>query len=406
MSLWRLALAGLALAVNVAWLGELPKAPVEKPLSRGAPDDALLRALEAGDEERALEVLDSGDVSRLLRLRSRRRDCTPLMLASGATGRVFRRVAARLAGLGEAKAAHVGAAARSRGGATAAEYAAARGANELAKRLESLAREEVRETARQRCRCCGALVMRRPRIASLADRYRLGHHTNPLVRRFFQNHTAWQILMRPEFHVFHKARGFHKELSESLCVLDEIERWKPEVLAEGQDWHVLDLCCGKSLTSLLLAARAPKLQISAVDWVKPDQLPHYAEVGISSVEYVQQDILAKDGLSALEAQIRRIGRPTLVTGVHLCGTLSAQAVELFKQPSVRACILVPCCLPHLRDAPQCLKHLYRQSVADETQYLQWSRYLEGCLSASGAVRRSSAVHMRSSKRTVLLAVKE
>lgn len=83
--------------------------------------------------------------------------------------------------------------------------------------------------------------------------------------------------MRPEFHVFHKARGFHKELSESLCVLDEIERWRPEVLAEPQDWHVLDLCCGKSLTSLLLAARAPKLKISAVDWVKPDQLPHYAE---------------------------------------------------------------------------------------------------------------------------------
>ena len=42
-------------------------------------------------------------------------------------------------------------------------------------------------------------------------------------------------------------------------------------------------------------------------------------------------------------------------------------------------LLVPCCLPHLRDAPNALKHLYRQSVPDDQQYSEWAGYLEAPL---------------------------
>lgn len=103
------------------------------------------------------------------------------------------------------------------------------------------------------------------------------------------------------------------------------------------------------------------------------------------------------------------GRTTAMVGLHLCGNLSVRAVELFEElESIRICILVPCCLPHLRDAPNSLKHLYRQSVADDLQYAKWVSYLEERLAAIpnvAMVRQRSAVHMKSKKNTILTAIK-
>ena len=43
---------------------------------------------------------------------------------------------------------------------------------------------------------------------------------------------------------------------------------------------------------------------------------------------------------------RRCSGPVLILGVHLCGTLSLRAVDLFNQhPQARLLILKPCCLP-------------------------------------------------------------
>ena len=45
--------------------------------------------------------------------------------------------------------------------------------------------------------------------------------------------------MGPEFHTFHKARSLHKELSESLAVLDRLEEVCPELrLADGKGCKV------------------------------------------------------------------------------------------------------------------------------------------------------------------------
>eukprot|EP00434_Breviolum_minutum_P027840 symbB.v1.2.024626.t1/scaffold2275.1/size83574/1 len=98
----------------------------------------------------------------------------------------------------------------------------------------------------------------------------------------------------------------------------------------------------------------------------------------------------------------------LVVGLHLCGNLSVKTVELFEQmPQIRVCLLVPCCLPHLRDAPNVLKHLYRQSVPDDQQYSEWAGYLEARLAAipNVTVQKSVAVHMKSKKSIVLTAIK-
>ena len=166
----------------------------------------LLSALEAGEHERALELLQSPKAATWLRRRSRRRDCTPLMLAAGALGEIYEEVVERMLDFGSGvDGADV--AAKSRSFRTAADYAAMHpGGSRLAARLRSLEDKELKETAHKRCPCCGVALMRRPRVASLADRYREGRHSNPLLRRFFQNWPeAWETLMRPEFHTFHKA---------------------------------------------------------------------------------------------------------------------------------------------------------------------------------------------------------
>eukprot|EP00438_Fugacium_kawagutii_P025725 Skav210481 [mRNA] locus=scaffold737:689744:691642:- [translate_table: standard] len=111
--------------------------------------------------------------------------------------------------------------------------------------------------------------------------------------------------------------------------------------------------------------------------------------------------------SAVAASLEQAGRSKAVlAGLHLCGNLSVRAVELFRK---LLGILVPCCLPHMRDAPKALKHLYRQSVADDAQYTAWVGYLEagGWVQPSPNVeiRKSAAVQMKSKKNMVLTAIK-
>ena len=201
----------------------------------------------------------------------------------------------------------------------------------------------------------------------------------------------------------------HKELSESLAVLEKLYEVCPGLLrAEGKDWHILDLCCGKSLTCALAASRYPELILSAVDQVAPDILPHYEWADMLNVQYLQQDVLAQNCTEVLGQRVAQVHRPAAVIGIHLCGRLSERAVEVFEAvEQVRVCILVPCCLPHLREAPASLTHLYRKSVPDATQYAKWASHLQARLmSVPGAtVEKVVASDMKSTKQTVLVAVK-
>ena len=182
-----------------------------------------------------------------------------------------------------------------------------------------------------------------------------------------------------------------------------------EGLLGNLGWHVVDLCCGKSLTCALAASQLDELAISAVDRVGPEGLPHYAWAGMLNVQYLQQDLFAQNYTDVLSHRISQVSRPAAIIGIHLCGRLSERAIELFEGvEDVRVCIIVPCCLPHLRQAPACLKHLYRKSVADEKQYAAWAEYLQGRLAdVSGAtVEMTTAPHMKSTKRTMIAAVKK
>mmetsp|Transcript_86379 Transcript_86379/g.268365 ORF Transcript_86379/g.268365 Transcript_86379/m.268365 type:complete len:358 (-) Transcript_86379:83-1156(-) len=263
-----------------------------------------------------------------------------------------------------------------------------------------------RRSRPRRCRVCGARVLKRPKILGLAERYRRGENGSKLVARFMSDQaTTFMALMEPQYHTWHsRTRRFHKELSESLAVIDELQ----DLALDQGGWHVVDLCCGKSLTSALVALPNRGVAVTAVDRVAPQDLPHYADAGVTNIEYLQWDVLASGFVDKLRQHVEALARPTAVLGMHLCGRLSERATEAFRKIDlVRACVLAPCCLPHSEDAPPELAHLYNTGTADADQFRAWGDYLEAALrSVPGAtVTRTVNGEILSPRRTVLVARK-
>lgn len=258
----------------------------------------------------------------------------------------------------------------------------------------------------RRCQACGARVLKRPKILSLADRYRRGENSSGLVANFLSGDSAtFMALMEPQYHTWHsRTKRFHKELSESLAVIDALQ----SVVPEHGAWHAIDLCCGKSLTSALLAVPNAGMAVTAVDRVQPQDLPHYADAGVANVEYLQLDVLADTFVDTLAARVEALGRPTALLGMHLCGRLSERAVEAFQRIDlVRACVLAPCCLPHSKVAPAELAHLYDTGMAHTDQFHAWVDYLAAFLSVTPgvSVTRTEVDDILSTRRTVMVAKK-
>eukprot|EP00966_Prymnesium_polylepis_P091751 2123767-Prymnesium_polylepis.1 len=149
--------------------------------------------------------------------------------------------------------------------------------------------------------------------------------------------------------------------------------------AEAREWHVVDLCCGKSYVSALLACVYPHFRLTAIDRVSAAYIPHYAEAGCANVTYAQHDILADDFATALGAIVteqQRAGRRTVVLGMHLCGLLSLRTIELFRDmDGVVALVLAPCCLPAARRARDTPPDVYAARDPAE-QYARWCSFLE------------------------------
>lgn len=359
----------------------------------------LIVAIEMSNEEEASRLLEGPEAPRMLRARSPR-GLTPLMLA--AMGRCSEELAKKMLVHGPEVA---GVSLRSRKGKTAAYYAELHAASAaFLAQLRSLERQELERTASVRCQVCGVPIARRPKLAELVEQCRCGAESNALVARFFGNDLAVASLLQPHFHTLNNDEKCRKKLSQSLAVLGALERAVPDLAS----WHIVDLCCGKSLTSSLAALQHPESVVTAVDRLARSHLPHFDEAGITNVRYLRLNVLADSFVSDLAHAIRAVARPTVVLGMHLCGRLSERAIEVFRCTDlVRVCILSPCCLPHLDDAPPSLVPLYRTGASDEEQYAAWGLHLEQALGAEpGAAVESEVVpDILSVKRTVLTATK-
>jgi hypothetical protein len=189
-----------------------------------------------------------------------------------------------------------------------------------------------------------------------------------------------------------KADKVIKELIETAPVIDAVRTIVNEAeLDEGERFTIVDLCSGKGFLSMFLSEMLPVERVERsflVDkawpphnWEGPIRSHHISDAHIYRersasgddepydeggetyfstwpvpMHTSKQDI--KKGASTLRSMerhlLKRCSGPVLVLAVHLCGTLSLRAIDLYNELSRREgpgrasfLALKPCCLPRM-----------------------------------------------------------
>jgi hypothetical protein len=285
---------------------------------------------------------------------------------------------------------------------TAADYAREGNYSRLAARLTQLslqvdhvARCEVilHDSRHERCGVCDERVKLQDNLWHLRQRVYRGKETNPLVVEFVQSDHFKLLAQRP-FHRLTCMKSFSKEVTESMACMHVVRKTVQEL---GSSFHVVDLCCGKSLNTALCVLEFQKsVVVTAVDRLDPKLLPHYEKY--PNVHYMRADILDKDFFSRLRGHINRINLPTIILGVHLCGRLSVTAIRLAHvSPLVRNIMIVPCCLPKRRYA-----HDFPPGLVGSGQFQVWVAHLEMEMAEHGThIGTICNPNIRSPKNTML-----
>ena len=190
-------------------------------------------------------------------------------------------------------------------------------------------------------------------------------------RRFRGNPGLWR-------RIFKKGR-FVKELTETAPIIDAVLNLvESTTLADGEQFTIVDLCCGKGFLSMTLSELLDPRKVERcvlVDkaWprsgssleVLPHQMNwehiygHHFDTDGARVGYFEswpirlvtskQDLKKGSTRRALKGAIfAKASGPVLVLAVHLCGTLSLRAAEMFNDhENVKMMVLKPCCLPSI-----------------------------------------------------------
>jgi hypothetical protein len=353
-------------------------------------------ALNENDTDAASNLIETGDL--LLLNQQSTNGVTPLMLL--AMGYCSEELIWRLL----ERRGSVSIAAFSDTRRTAADYAKeGKRSPNVADTLRQLENDEMQRSAKHRCPVCGDVVKRRPLLKFFQERADRGQEDNALLRRFFSN-KVHRALEQPRYHQVNGIRTIRKELSESIAVLEALECDLP---CFSSSWHIVDLCSGKSITSLLASLRHPGVTVSAVDRLDLRFVPHFASEEQGSIQYTQLDVMDESFIENLDRLVAESARPTALLGMHLCGNLSVRAIKAFQDiQAVHAVVLSPCCLPAKSDGAT-PPHLYHSKDADD-QYKSWAHHLEDTLqnaTPDAAVSFKVVHEILSPKNIVICAIK-
>lgn len=173
-----------------------------------------------------------------------------------------------------------------------------------------------------------------------------------------------------------KADRVVKELVEAAPVIDAVRSVvAQQQLAGGEKISIIDLCSGKGFLSMFLSEMLDPDKVERCFLVDKAWPPHDLEGEIKPHHISDAHIYGERPESAdvpryynswpvplhtskqdlkNKATVRKMGKhmfarcsgPVLILGVHLCGTLSLRAVDLFNNhPQAKMLVLKPCCLP-------------------------------------------------------------
>ncbi|KAL7542301.1 hypothetical protein ACHAWF_009895 [Thalassiosira exigua] len=186
-------------------------------------------------------------------------------------------------------------------------------------------------------------------------------------RRYRGNPSLWKRMFRKD--------RVLKEFVEAAPFVDAVRRLVASYdSSNGKKFTIVDLACGKGYLSMLLSELLPPDKVEKIvlvdrqwpmhnmepqshhiSWthiygsykeVEDQSLPRYFETWPIRLHTSKVDLKKSKEIRSLEQRLFRNKGPVILVAVHLCGTLSLKAVELFNNnPETRFFCLKPCCLP-------------------------------------------------------------
>lgn len=180
-------------------------------------------------------------------------------------------------------------------------------------------------------------------------------------KRYHGNKPLWN-------RIFKKDRVV-KETIESIPIINAVDHW----MSSHENVTIMDLCSGKGYLSMLLSEyleesnRVKKLLLIDKQWslhnmvpmahhiswehiygdTTKEDSPNYFDTWPIPLVTSKQDLKQSRTLRQMKARFQG-EYPIIILAIHLCGTLSTQAIKLFHSlPEAQMLILKPCCLPDI-----------------------------------------------------------
>lgn len=172
-----------------------------------------------------------------------------------------------------------------------------------------------------------------------------------------------------------------KEIVEAIPVIHTVQDWmsRNESLWNNEDtagdkkMTIIDLCSGKGYLSMLLSEILPPERVGKcllmdkawplchskpkphhMSWehiygdLEDENGPRYFDAWPISLVTSKQNLKQSREIRQLSNRFSDHKGPILILAVHLCGTLSIQAIKLFQAiPAAQMLLLKPCCLPDI-----------------------------------------------------------
>ena len=164
-----------------------------------------------------------------------------------------------------------------------------------------------------------------------------------------------------------------KEFIEAAPFIDAIERLVLSTeLKDGEKFRIIDLACGRGYLSMFLSELLPPERVERcilvdkqwpmhnlppkqhhINWshiygsFKDSSIPYnYYESWPVKLNTSKVNLKNSKEVTNMEERLFQNKGPIVLVAVHLCGTLSLRAVEIFnRNPETKFFCLKPCCLP-------------------------------------------------------------
>ena len=160
-----------------------------------------------------------------------------------------------------------------------------------------------KDASRPTCPLCGERLnlAKLRRLRHAVDK---GEECNAHVRAFMDAGVYDVLQSNARFHRSLANKSLTKEVTESWAIVESVRHvLASRGIGEDEPFHVVDLCCGKSLTSALFEILFPKAHVIAVDRLAESMTPHFT--GLTS--YLRADILH----ATFEGQCARLVRSSV-----------------------------------------------------------------------------------------------